>query len=213
MLIWNPQAKDEIYLYSKEGVQLTRLAADFVGAASIASREKQSHFFVTLSGFNTPGTIACYDFTAPELERFSTLRTTKVNGLNPDDFEATQVWYESHDGTKVPMFIVRHKSTEFDGTASAIQCGTSLPGYWIREGDTWWLIHQATAGLQSQQIRSLVPSFSHFCKRMTQSLLFRTSGAAANLVRIGIRLEDVKIRFVDNDWLLVQQVTFLCAGK
>jgi prolyl oligopeptidase len=48
---------------------------------------------------------------------------TKVNGLNPDDFESTQVWYESKDGTKIPMFIVRHKSTKFDGTAAAIQCG------------------------------------------------------------------------------------------
>ncbi|KIM75701.1 hypothetical protein PILCRDRAFT_13352, partial [Piloderma croceum F 1598] len=51
------------------------------------------------------------------------LWTTKVNGLNPDDFESSQVWYESKDGTKVPMFIVRHKSTEFDGTAPAIQYG------------------------------------------------------------------------------------------
>jgi prolyl oligopeptidase PreP (S9A serine peptidase family) len=36
-----------------------------------------------------------------------------------------QVWYEGKDGTKVPMFIVRHKSTEFDGTAPAIQYGTA----------------------------------------------------------------------------------------
>ena len=96
---------------------------DFVGVASIANREKQPHFFLTFSGFNTAGTIAKYDFTAAETQRLSTLRMTKVNGLNPDDFESTQVWYESKDGTKVPMFIVRHKSTKFDGTAAAIQCG------------------------------------------------------------------------------------------
>lgn len=35
----------------------------------------------------------------------------------------SQVWYESKDGTKVPMFIVRHKTTNFDGTAPAIQYG------------------------------------------------------------------------------------------
>jgi prolyl oligopeptidase len=118
--------KDEIYLYSKVGVQITRLAPDFVGVASIANRERQPHFFLTLSGFNTAGTIAQYDFAAPEAQRLSTLRTTKVNGLNPDDFESTQVWYESKDGTKIPMFIVRHKSTKFDGTAAAIQCGKSF---------------------------------------------------------------------------------------
>ncbi|KDR68475.1 hypothetical protein GALMADRAFT_78538 [Galerina marginata CBS 339.88] len=121
--IYKRNVKDEIYLYSKAGVQLTRLAPDFVGAASIANRQKQTHFFLTLSGFNTPGTIARYDFTAPETQRFSILRTTKVNELDPDDFESTQVWYESKDGTKIPMFIVRHKSTKFDGTAAAIQYG------------------------------------------------------------------------------------------
>lgn len=47
-----PQVKDEIYLYSKAGVQVTRLAPDFVGVASIANREKQPHFFLTVSGFN-----------------------------------------------------------------------------------------------------------------------------------------------------------------
>ena len=46
-----------------------------------------------------------------------------VKGLNGDDFNAEQVWYSSKDGTKVPMFIVRHKSTKLDGTAPAIQYG------------------------------------------------------------------------------------------
>lgn len=120
--------------------------ADFIGVASIANREKQPHFFLTFSGFNTPGTIAHYDFTAPETQQLSILRTTKVNGLNPDDFESTQVWYESKDSTKVPMFIVRHKSTKFDGTAAAIQYGNpflcssrpvrreSLITYFLRTG-------------------------------------------------------------------------------
>jgi prolyl oligopeptidase len=80
-----------------------------------------------MTGFNTPGTIGRYDFTAPEAQRWSIYRSTRVNGLNPDDFESLQVWYDSKDGTKVPMFIVRHKSTKFDGTAPAIQYGKSSP--------------------------------------------------------------------------------------
>jgi len=34
-----------------------------------------------------------------------------------------QDWYESKDGTRIPMFIVRHKCTKFDGTAPVIQYG------------------------------------------------------------------------------------------
>ncbi len=129
---------------------------DFVGVASIANREKQPHFFLVLAGFNTPGTIAFYDFKAPEAQHFSILRMTKVNGLNPDDFEATQVWYESKDGTKIPMFIVRHKSTKFDGTAAAIQSGTQfitmtpkgIPNLFALHR-LWWIRHIGGFVLQS----------------------------------------------------------------
>ncbi|KAG6809347.1 hypothetical protein H0H92_000596 [Tricholoma furcatifolium] len=121
--VYKRNVKDEIYLYSKTGAQLTRLASDFVGAAALTGREGQPHFFVTMTGFDSPGTVARYDFTAPEEQRWSIYRSTQVSGLNPEDFEAQQVWYESKDGTKVPMFIVRHKSTPFDGTAPAIQYG------------------------------------------------------------------------------------------
>ncbi|KAG6869621.1 hypothetical protein C0992_002542, partial [Termitomyces sp. T32_za158] len=83
--------KDEIYLHGKDGTQLARLAPDFIGAASISTRRSQPHFFVYMTGFNSPGTAARYDFTAPEEQRWSIYRTTKVRGLDPDDFESQQV--------------------------------------------------------------------------------------------------------------------------
>ena len=36
--------------------------------------------------------------------------------FNPDDFEAKQAWYESKDGTRVPMFVVHKKGLAMDGT-------------------------------------------------------------------------------------------------
>ena len=51
------------------------------------------------------------------------LRSTEVKGIPPDDFISKQVWYESKDGTKVPMFIVRHKDAPLDGTAPGYQYG------------------------------------------------------------------------------------------
>ncbi|KAH0586963.1 hypothetical protein H2248_005791 [Termitomyces sp. 'cryptogamus'] len=121
--VYKRNVKDEIYLYAKNGAQLARLAPDFVGAASISTRRSQPHFFVSMTSFNTPGTVARYDFTAHEEQRWSIYRTTKVHGLDPNDFESQQIWYESKDGTQIPMFIVRHKTTPFDGTAPAIQYG------------------------------------------------------------------------------------------
>lgn len=87
----NSQVKDEVYVYSHAGNKVVRLAEDFVGAAHISGREKHSWLFVTLSGFTSPGTVGRYDFTAPEEQRWNIYRTTKVKGLNTDDFEASQV--------------------------------------------------------------------------------------------------------------------------
>ncbi|KAJ2925832.1 hypothetical protein H1R20_g11259, partial [Candolleomyces eurysporus] len=122
-IVYKRNVKDEVYVYSKQGRELTRLAADFIGSATLVGRQKHNFFFISMTGFTSPGTIGRYDFTAPEGQRYSTYSTTKVRGLNPEDFEAHQVWYESKDGTKIPMFIVRHKDTPFDGTAPAIQYG------------------------------------------------------------------------------------------
>ncbi|KAF9526276.1 prolyl oligopeptidase [Crepidotus variabilis] len=122
-LTYKRNVRDEIYLYSNSGKVITRIAEEFVGAAYATGREKQPWFFVVMSGFTSPGTVGRYDFTAPVEKRWSIYRTTQLNGLNPSDFEAQQVWYPSKDGTKVPMFIVRHKSTKFDGKAPALQYG------------------------------------------------------------------------------------------
>ena len=54
---------------------------------------------------------------------WSIFRTTVLKGLKPDEFIAEQIWYKGKDGTKVPMFIVRHTSTKLDGTAAALQYG------------------------------------------------------------------------------------------
>lgn len=83
---------DEIYLYSTKGERLTRVAEDFVGTATVAGRRDQPWFFVSLTGFTTPGIIARYDFTVKdEAKRWGIYRTILVNGLDPEEFKAEQV--------------------------------------------------------------------------------------------------------------------------
>ncbi|KAG6331834.1 hypothetical protein ID866_7256 [Astraeus odoratus] len=123
-VVYKRNVIDEVYIYSLEGKRLARLAADFVGAADVSGRRSQSNLFVTLTGFTNPGIIGRYNLDEPDDEKkWSIYRTTQVEGLKAEEFSAEQVWYESKDGTRVPMFIVRHKSTKTDGTAPAIQYG------------------------------------------------------------------------------------------
>nr|QGP74449.1 prolyl oligopeptidase [Lepiota venenata]QKM76209.1 prolyl oligopeptidase [Lepiota venenata] len=115
--------KDELYIYDNNGTQLERLFPDYVGTMSAHCRADHSWLFITMTGFTTPGVISYYDFKRPDGQRITPFRQIEVEGLSADDFETRQVWYPSKDGTQVPMFIVRHKSTPFDGTAPAIQYG------------------------------------------------------------------------------------------
>ena len=129
--IYKRNVKDELYIHHlKSGKQLKRLAPDHVGTLDAYGRRMQRFFFVLLTGFDTPATVARYDFTEPNGGQvdgtWKVWRETKVGGLaGGGGFLSEQVWYKSKDGTKVPMFIVRHKDTPLDGTAPAIQYGTS----------------------------------------------------------------------------------------
>ncbi|KAI6114866.1 prolyl oligopeptidase [Pisolithus croceorrhizus] len=123
-VVYKRNVIDEIYVYSLDGKRLTRLVPDFVGAAELSGRRSQNDLFVTLTGFTNPGIIGRYNLSEPDDgKKWSTYRTTHVKGLKADEFTAEQVWYESKDGTRIPMFIVRHESTKRDGTAPAIQYG------------------------------------------------------------------------------------------
>jgi len=130
--IYKRNVKDELYIHDlQSGKQLKRLASDHVGTLVAYGRRMQHFFFVWLTGFDTPGIAARYDFVEPNGGgkadgEWKVWRETKVGGLaGSGGFLSEQIWYKSKDGTKVPMFIVRHKDTPLDGTAPAIQYGMS----------------------------------------------------------------------------------------
>jgi prolyl oligopeptidase len=86
------KVKDEIFVYNFTERVMQRLAEDFVGAANLNGHREDPAFYVSMTGFNTPGTVAKYDFTEKdEGRRWSVVKTTMVKGLQPDDFEARQV--------------------------------------------------------------------------------------------------------------------------
>jgi len=131
--------KDELYIHDLNGRQLKRLAPGHVGTLAAYGRRKQQFFFVSLTGFDTPGVVARYDFSEASGGRadgvWKVWRETKVAGLaGGGGILADQVWYQSKDGTKIPMFVVRHKDTPLDGTAPAIQYGACVNSGFSRDG-------------------------------------------------------------------------------
>jgi oligopeptidase B len=68
----------------------------------------------------TPPTVAEHDVSTGST---STLKTTPVPGVDLDVYEAVREWATADDGTRVPLDIVRKKTTSLDGTAPGVLYG------------------------------------------------------------------------------------------
>lgn len=89
-------------------------------AGGFTGRRGDKETFYSFTSFTTPTTIYRYDLAE---ERSDVFRRPKV-GFEPDDYETEQVFYESKDGTRVPMFLTHRK-----GQKPNPQTPTYLYGY------------------------------------------------------------------------------------
>jgi prolyl oligopeptidase len=63
--------------------------------------------FYSFTSFNQPGAIYRLDVATGETSTFAEPEVA----FQPDDYRVEQVFYDSKDGTRVPMFVVRHKDS------------------------------------------------------------------------------------------------------
>ncbi|MBI3404728.1 MAG: S9 family peptidase [Acidobacteria bacterium] len=68
--------------------------------------------FFSFTSFHVPTTIYRYDVSSGAQEVFSKLEVP----IQADQLEVKQVWFESKDKTKVPMFLVHKKGLKLDGS-------------------------------------------------------------------------------------------------
>ncbi len=75
--------------------------------------------FFGYASFNMPATISRLDVATGEVEIF---KQPEVD-FDPDDYQVEQVFYESKDGTRVPMFISHRKDVVPDGNRPTMLYG------------------------------------------------------------------------------------------
>jgi len=106
-------AHSEVRIHALDGKPVRTVELPGLGTASgFHGRPTDTDTFYAFSGFTTPTTIYHYDMKTGTSTVF---RKPKVD-FNPGDYETRQVFYESKDGTKVPMFITSRKGLKLDGT-------------------------------------------------------------------------------------------------
>ncbi len=109
ILTYMVDAKTEVRRYTLDGKSEGKVALPGIGTASGFGGEiGDAETFYTFTSFNTPAAVYRYDV---KTGKSSAWATPKV-AFNPADYMVEQKFFASKDGTRVPMFIVRKKTTK-----------------------------------------------------------------------------------------------------
>lgn len=105
-------ARSQIKIFELNGTFVREVELPGIGSAGgFGGKRYDTETFYSFTSFTVPGTIYRYDMVSGKSEVF---RQPKVD-FNPDDYETKQVFYQSKDGTQVPMFITHKKGIKLDG--------------------------------------------------------------------------------------------------
>lgn len=106
-------ATSKISVFDTEGKYLHDVELPTLGSAGgFGGKKEETETFYTFTSFTYPPTIYKYDVKNNRSELF---RKADVK-FEMTDYETKQVFYESKDGTKVPLFIVHKKGLKLDGS-------------------------------------------------------------------------------------------------
>jgi prolyl oligopeptidase len=110
-LTYNKDASNHAYVYNLDGNLIQEVKLPSVGSVGFSGRKKEPECFYSFTSFTQPGTIYRYDKDKNE----SSLYYTPKVAFKLDDYTSEQVFFESKDGTRIPMFLTYKKGMKRNG--------------------------------------------------------------------------------------------------
>ncbi len=109
-----------VKIFDPGGQHVRDIALPTIGTVSgVSGRWENKEAFFAFSSFYIPTTIYGYDVARGNQDVWTRLKVP----IDSDQFEVKQVWYESKDKTKVPMFLVHAKGIKLDGSNPTLLTG------------------------------------------------------------------------------------------
>ena len=105
ILTYNQDASDHAYVYGLDGKLRHQVTLPSVGSVGFSGKKDQPECFYSFTSFTQPGTIYRYDI---ENDKSTIYYAPKV-AFKLDNFTSEQVFFESKDGTRIPMFLTYKK--------------------------------------------------------------------------------------------------------
>ena len=112
LLSYLKDARTEVRVYDLKGKFERNVDLPGIGTAQgFGGKRKDKETFYAFTSFVTPTTIYHYE---PGAGKSTVFRQPKVD-FDPAKYETKQVFYNSKDGTRVPMFLTYKKGLKLDG--------------------------------------------------------------------------------------------------
>jgi len=113
-------ATSQLRLFEVNGKSVGDVPLPTLGSVSgTTGRWENGQVFLDFHSFNTPDTILSYDVKS---EKLDTWQKSSVP-IDSDKYTVEQVWYESKDKTRVPMFLFYKKGLVRDGARPVVLTG------------------------------------------------------------------------------------------
>jgi prolyl oligopeptidase len=100
-----------VYLFDLTGKPEGEIELPSLGTVGFSGKRNENIAFYTFTSFTYPGTIYKFDVSTKKSELYQQIELD----FDFENYETKQVFYESKDGTKIPMFIVHKKGLKLDG--------------------------------------------------------------------------------------------------
>ena len=124
--------KTEISAYTLEGKPAGGIELEGIGAASVpAGRSTDRYGFLSFESYIVPPMIYRVDTTTGKRDVFAQSKAP----FDSSEYELKQVFFQSRDGTRIPMFIAGKKGLKQDGTERLLMTGYG--GFDVAELPEW----------------------------------------------------------------------------
>ncbi len=104
-------AANHAYFYNLDGTLDSEINLPTLGSVGFSGRRDDNIAFYSFTSFTFPSTTYKLDINTKKSELYQQIELD----FDFDNYETKQVFYQSKDGTKVPMFIVHKKGLKLDG--------------------------------------------------------------------------------------------------
>ncbi len=102
-----------VYVHDFSGALEKEISLPGLGRVSgFGGKSDQKELFFSVTSFTSPSTIYRYDVAGGTYKLF---RAAEID-FDPAEYVTKQVFYQSKDGTKIPMFVTHRKDIVLDGT-------------------------------------------------------------------------------------------------